>query len=908
MIYRYSSRLKKLSTSFLNEKLKNAVSYDRIAGYFSTSIMEIAGEAIENIKDKVRIVCNSNFSSEDAKSINAVNYAIRMEWCENNPEELFTKSPERLKKLYKLLSEGKLIVKIIPNDLFGLIHGKAGVITLENGSKTSFLGSINETYSGWNLNYELLWEDDSEEAVRWVQDEFDFFWNNPNSFYLTDFVIKDIERLSKREVIPDVNKWKEKPDPGATIVELPVNRKSYGLWEHQKYFANIAFEDHKKEYGARYVLADSVGLGKTISLGVGAQLAALYGEKPIIIIVPKTLIWQWQDELYNFLDMPCAVWDGKDWVDENKIRYPSRDPSFIKKCPRKIGIISQGLITAKSAIVDYLKSMEFEMVIVDEAHRARRKNLSEGHENRKPDPNNLMEFCLYISNRTKSMLLSTATPVQLNPIEAWDLLNILSQKNDSVLGDRYSMWRKNPKYALELIMGNSKFDYKDSDFFEWLRNPFPPAKEDATTFGIIRNRTGLKENEFVLKPETYENLSLPDKTKIKRIFENDFFKNNNPFIRHIVRRDREYLEKTINVETGEPYLKKIDIKLYGESNEDAILMTPYLKSAYNTAEEFAKLMKERFRGKNSYLKTILLRRLGSSMIAGYKTALNLLKKWSVISEENENNFQFFEEDEIEEVEIKEEVSLLNDAEIELLHQFIKILDANKEDDPKLKKILYILKDLRWAEKGVIIFSQYFDSSDWIARSISEEFQDINIGLYAGGDKSGIYFNGIFEKHSKEKIKAMVKNKKIKILVGTDAASEGLNLQTLNSLINLDLPWNPTRLEQRKGRIQRIGQIADEILIYNLRYKDSIEDRVHELLSKRLESIYNIFGQIPDYLEDVWVDVVENDIEKAKKLIDEVPKRNPFEIKYQQNVKPINWESCEKVLNKYERKKYLMQGW
>lgn len=60
---------------------------------------------------------------------------------------------------------------------------------------------------------------------------------------------------------------------------------------------------------------------------------------------------------------------------------------------------------------------------------------------------------------------------------------------------------------------------------------------------------------------------------------------------------------------------------------------------------------------------------------------------------------------------------------------------------------------------------------------------------------------------KDDIKVQVKERKIKILVGTDAASEGLNLQTLSTLINLDLPWNPTRLEQRKGRIQRIGQLV-----------------------------------------------------------------------------------------------------
>ena len=50
----------------------------------------------------------------------------------------------------------------MPNDIFGLIHGKAGVITLKDGKKTSFIGSVNETYAAWELNYEILWEDDSQ--------------------------------------------------------------------------------------------------------------------------------------------------------------------------------------------------------------------------------------------------------------------------------------------------------------------------------------------------------------------------------------------------------------------------------------------------------------------------------------------------------------------------------------------------------------------------------------------------------------------------------------------------------------------------------------------------------------------------------------------------------------------------
>ncbi|MBI4639807.1 MAG: hypothetical protein HY731_03890 [Candidatus Tectomicrobia bacterium] len=91
--------------------------------------------------------------------------------------------------------------------------------------------------------------------------------------------------------------------------------------------------------------------------------------------------------------------------------------------------------------------------------------------------------------------------------------------------------------------------------------------------------------------------------------------------------------------------------------------------------------------------------------------------------------------------------------------------------------------------------------------------------------------------------------------------------------------NPRRLEQRKGRIQQIGQIHVTVQIFNQRYKDSVEDRVHQLLSDRLHGIYRLFGQIPDVLEDAWVAVTLGEGEQAKKIIDELPKAHPFEVRY-----------------------------
>ncbi len=93
----------------------------------------------------------------------------------------------------------------------------------------------------------------------------------------------------------------------------------------------------------------------------------------------------------------------------------------------------------------------------------------------------------------------------------------------------------------------------------------------------------------------------------------------------------------------------------------------------------------------------------------------------------------------------------------------------------------------------------------------------------------------------------------------------------------------------------------------MRYAGSVEDRVHALLSERLEDISTLFGQLPDILEDVWVDVALGNEEKALKTIDAVPRRHPFQLRYHK-VSKIDWESCSRVLNGMEAKACLSQGW
>ena len=146
----------------------------------------------------------------------------------------------------------------------------------------------------------------------------------------------------------------------------------------------------------------------------------------------------------------------------------------------------------------------------------------------------------------------------------------------------------------------------------------------------------------------------------------------------------------------------------------------------------------------------------------------------------------------------------------MLTELAQAMESNLERDPKYAVVQRLLIEEGWLHKGCIVFSQYYDSVWWLANQLTEQLPERPIGVYAGASRSGVMLGGVFRRHTRDALKAMVWRGELKLLLGTDAASEGLNLQRLGTLINLDLPWNPSRLAQRKGRIQRIGQVRPEV--------------------------------------------------------------------------------------------------
>lgn len=895
---RFSSRRATLG-GFLPALLPGATGYDRIAGYFNSSILEVAGESLEMMAPGsiVRVICNSELDPLDVATARAAQAAMFHEWCATLPEDISPGFRARLERLAGFLQSGKLRIKVLPDRTFGLIHGKAGVVTRADGGAVAFVGSANESRRAWTMNYEIVWTDESAEGIAWVREEFDALWNHPDAFDLADGVIQDVVRLSHRIVIPDVPGWRDRDNANAAAatVELPVYRRENGLWAHQKAFVQRAFDLHKGG-GARLVLADQVGLGKTVQLALAAKLMALWGGGRVLALVPKPLVWQWQNELWNLLQLPSAVWTGAAWVDERGVTHTLP----LAKCPRRVGIVSTGLLIQSPQIVDILAGMTYECVILDEAHRARRKNLGAADKQEAARPNNLLHALYRLAPRTKSMLLATATPVQLDPIEVWDLLYALNLDHNGVLGSLFSRWLAQARTGLDYVLAREAPPTDLPEVWEWMRDPLPPRSE-GRDFDVLRKALQMPDAQTWAKPESLATLTAPNRSRAQSLSRR-FFADHNPYIRHIVRRTRDYLETTLDPQTNEPYLKPVVARLFGERTHDAVSLSGFLADAYAAAEEFCEEVSKR--GFNSgFLKTILLRRIGSTVVAGRITAEKMLAKSDPDSDD--------EDDEDNEEPISP-LYPLTEAEEGKLREFLAKLDAAPSADPKYKVVETLLRSGvdgtgPWLDRGCIIFSQYYDSARWVAEQLSWRFPDETVALYAGGNRSGVFRAGEWTRLSRESVKSSVMSGAARILVGTDAASEGLNLQKVGTLINLDLPWNPTRLEQRKGRIQRIGQVRDEVYLYNMRYRGSVEDRVHELLSARLAAVRDLFGQIPDTLEDVWVSVALHDEQRALQIIDEVPEKSPFEVRYDK-IEVVDWESCSTILDSQAQLEVFLEAW
>jgi len=332
-----------------------------------------------------------------------------------------------------------------------------------------------------------------------------------------------------------------------------------------------------------------------------------------------------------------------------------------------------------------------------------------------------------------------------------------------------------------------------------------------------------------------------------------------------------------------------------------ILCSHGMAQAFELAEEFAKALHQRVKA-GGFIKTLLQRRVGSSLTAGLKTTEKMLAGHPPAEDEDPD---------------EEGVSIypLQGHEKAILGRLRDHLESHldREDDPKFERVREVLdlafEGRKWIDRGVLIFSQFYDSAYALAEYLLRHF-DESIGLYANSSASKLFENGKVQSVNRELLKEKVTQGRLKLLIGTDAASTGLNLQRLGCLINLDLPWNPTLLEQRKGRVQR-GTLAKRIPFYNMRYAEGVEQRLFGTLSSRIQEITTIFGTVPDFIVDQWVtDMLEDRAWDENAVLNIITERqqNPFTVKETTESLDADWEAAAEILNQIEVHRELLGGW
>jgi superfamily II DNA or RNA helicase len=898
-IRRFSSRQQRLDEAFLNKKLKGARSYRRIAGYFRSSIFELVGEEIAGIPI-VQIVCNSELDAADVLvSKHVRETALKERWNEQSAEVEALLHRDRYRRLHELLTSGRVEIRVVPKDRV-FIHGKAGVIEAADGSRTCFLGSINETKSAFAQNYEILWEDTSTEGVAWVEKEFTALW--ADAYPLPDSIIEEIRRVADRVEIRFAD---AKPDemPAAALAESPIYRGGEQLQPWQRSFVTT-FLQHRETYGrARLLLADEVGVGKTLSLAASAMVSVLLGDGPVLILCPSTLTLQWQVELADKLGIPSAVWSStkKLWLDARGHEIRTRGPEDIARCPAQIAIVSTGLVVHDSEECQHLLARKYGTVVLDEAHKARHRG---GLGPKKDEPNNLLAFMRAIGARTKNLLLGTATPIQTDVRELWDLLSVLSSSADFVLGrepvSRWTDWER----ALPIVKG-TETPIDADEAWEWLRNPLPPANE-ANLFWMLRHHLDVPDQSF-FTDRGFGSLGYLDQQHVDQARGPGFLRQHNPIVRHTVLRRRKTLE-----DVG--LLERVGVNIHPQAHAstwtypgigfdgNGLLTNHPFDLAYAAAENFTLALQRRTKAAG-FMKTLLLQRICSSFASGRATAEKMLRR-EVLDDEEQVAL------------IEDALSALTGEEAGYLRTIVEELSRPEARDPKATAVRYFLTEHRvegrtWLEHGCIIFSQYFDTVRTLAAELAQMLPGEPVAIYAGAGKSGMHRDGDFASVEREEIKAAVKRREVRLLVATDAACEGLNLQTLGTLINVDLPWNPSRLEQRLGRIKRFGQTRRDVDMLSLVYHGTQDEKVYEVISRRMKDRYDIFGSLPDTIEAGWIENVEDLEAKMDEYIHlRAQARNAFEMRYEETIDPDanRWELCSRVLARRDIVDRLSAPW
>ena len=904
---RFSSSLESLLEGFYRPALMDASRYWRITGYFtSRSLLQVL-EGVENLvaaspdglgHGQMRLITGVFLSEADITALAAGTPAETV-LTDHLSAHFPFKGVEPggqgdaalgAELLAWLVNRGHLEIRVglplidgrIVND-GAIFHAKEGVIEDKHGQRLGFSGSVNETPNGWTSNFETIqtfcsWKPGGAEAIDDLEAGFLRLWENQDSgartFTLPEAIRQQLAIFQPTEGVPRRLKPFLKdlpapePEPVVEIVpDLDERRRivwSYVLqaassdlpgaervgegtsavtpWPHQQ----RAFQRLWQQWPPRLLIADEVGLGKTVQAGLLLRQAWLSGRaRRMLVMAPASVLKQWQRELREKFGLDWPIYSGKS-LDWQPTRFRpaglSRPVDRSSWTAEPFVLVSSHLMRRRDRHKELLEAEPYDLVVLDEAHhaRTRRENNSSGGERLRP--NTLMQLMQQLRQRTNGLLLLTATPMQVSELEVWDLLALLGM----------------PAEWSEEAFGR---------FFEWVEKENPDEATLSYLAGLWRSSvTAFGEAPGNAMPEALRKSPLRKRKALRALNDTDSLSRRNLSIE--IRQASLALAKrwtpvqglisrhSRNLLRAYKQQGSMDLAIGTRHVDDRFLeSTPQERALYDAVEDFISTQYAKATGQKKsavgFVMTIYRRRLASSVAALVST---LEKRMAGQQQQLEEDAAASEDDDItgelaldvEEIQNAfQEVSVQDELDgIDVLLDQARPLVGH---DSKGAEFLKAIDELHaQGYKQVIVFSQYTDTVDAL-KALLVSAGRTRLMTFTGRGGEILQKGGVWKALNREATKRGFKEGKAEILLCTDAAAEGLNFQFCGALINYDMPWNPMRVEQRIGRIDRIGQTHEQMQIINLHLDGTVEADVYRALKGRIAMFEQVVGKLQPIL-------------------------------------------------------------
>lgn len=855
--------------SFYIPALARACRYDRLAGFFSSTALAVAAQGVAHLVaggGRMRLLVCARLSPEDSAAIRTgvalgERLAERFASTLADPEALRDRLVRsRLEVLAWLAAAGRLTVRVvIPCDPItrrplvddGLFHAKGGIIWDGDGDGLAFSGSINETATAWLRNYERFHCFPSWTEPAHFQAEaaaFERLWTGAESGWLVldlpEAVQQQLIRLAPPEppVVEPLDRLSDRTACWLAAFLRDAPRLDPEGWRVGIETARLAPFPHQRRVAAtlvaaavragrpiRRLLADEVGLGKTVEAALILRSLLLGGHvRRALLLTPRALVRQWQETLDADFLVAAVFYDGASYHHPDGRREPAPADPVQAWSRYPVVITSAQLVRRQERAEGLLAAEGWDLVIVDEAHHARRRDFADLSRFR---PNRFLQLLQALATRCRHLLLLTATPMQLHPVEVYDLLSLLGLPND---------WADQERFLA---------------FFTELAKP--PAEIDlAFVAGMIRAavkawgweadfeaqaRAALGARWPRLRFRITEGFRLEKLTPEEEVWLLKAARAHNPVRRLIFRHTRQLLRRYRQegrIRENVPERRPQPCWLQMSTEEWALYhaLEDYITTYYRTHAPGRPAV--------GWMLTVYRQRLASSLYAlrrSLERRRAALQAGETGLTDEDLDLLDLEEDDLEALRrlpLTEELAV-----IDRLLETIRMLPA----ETKLQRLMEDLGRLLGTYGQVIVFTQYADTMDFLRETLRPAL-GARIACYSG--RGGEVWNpetGRWVGVERDQVQRRFLAGEFRVLLCTEAGGEGLNLQSCGAVINYDLPWNPMRLEQRVGRVDRIGQTHRVITVLHYLYEGTVEGRVYQVLGERLDWFRQVVGPLQPVL-------------------------------------------------------------